>query len=168
MMHTRRADMVHRAAEKIFYKRTLDTLPIPAGFLFLGMSHGVHARLSGPGFWYSGGHEHCHLWRIAGISGSFHAHRPFTPLQTLLTALRVQARHLFSSIAMLEKYRGAGKKEGPFPLCAVQRNLFRQPHGHPAQRREPGLVCLLCDASEPALPGLRRDDRRRAWLHCAL
>lgn len=35
---------------------------------------------------------------------------PFAPLQTLLIAFTIQARHLFYGIALMEKYRGLGRE----------------------------------------------------------
>lgn len=142
MMHTRRADMVYRAAEKILYEQTgaklraafPHTLPILTGFLFLGMSYGAYARISGLSFWYPVGMS------IAVFGGSLEflavsmLTGTFALLQTLLTALIFQARHLFYGITMLKKYRGVGKKEGLSHLCVVRCNLFRQLHGHLAQK----------------------------------
>lgn len=87
------------------------TLPILAGFLFLGMSYGVYARVNGFSFWYplsmslvlfGGSLEFVAVSLLMG---------PFSPLQTFLTALMIQARHLFYGISMLEKYRNTGKKK---------------------------------------------------------
>lgn len=87
------------------------TIPILAGFLFLGASYGVYARVNGFSFWYplamsivifGGSLEFVAVSMLTGT---------FAPLQTFLTALMIQARHLFYGVAMLEKYRGTGKKK---------------------------------------------------------
>lgn len=87
------------------------TLPILASFLFLGFSYGVYANVSGFSFLYPT------LTALLIYGGSLEfvvismLTEPFAPLQTFLAALIIQARHLFYGIAMLEKFRGTGKKK---------------------------------------------------------
>ena len=87
------------------------TIPILAGFLFLGFSYGVYANVSGFSFLYPT------LTALLIYGGSLEfvvismLTEPFAPLQTFLAALIIQARHLFYGIAMLEKFRGTGKKK---------------------------------------------------------
>ena len=87
------------------------TLPILAGFLFLGISYGILARVSGLSFVYplimsitifGGSLEFVAVSMLMGA---------FAPLQTLILTLMIQARHLFYGISMLEKYRGTGAKK---------------------------------------------------------
>lgn len=87
------------------------TIPILAGFLFLGASYGILARVSGLSFVYplvmsivifGGSLEFVAVSMLAGT---------FAPLQTLILTLMIQARHLFYGISMLEKYRGTGLKK---------------------------------------------------------
>ena len=86
------------------------TVPILAGFLFLGMAYGIYMNVSGFSFWYP------MLMGLTIFGGSLEfvavsmLLAPFAPLQTFLVALMLQARHLFYGIAMLEKYRGLGLK----------------------------------------------------------
>ncbi len=95
------------------------TLPIFAGFWFLGMSYGIYMRVSGFSFWY----PMLMSLTIFGGSLEFVAVEmllgSFAPLQTLIIALMLQARHLFYGISMLEKYKGTGRKKGylVFGLC---------------------------------------------------
>lgn len=95
------------------------TLPILAGFLFLGMTYGVYMTQSGFPFWYpmltsalvyGGSLEFVIVNLLLGA---------FNPLQAFAMALLVQARHLFYGISMLDKYRGIGKKKiyMIFALC---------------------------------------------------
>lgn len=95
------------------------TLPILAGFLFLGISYGFYMRVSGFSFIYpvimsivifGGSLEFVTVSMLLGT---------FAPLQTFLTALVIQARHLFYGIAMLGKYKGTGAKKPYliFGLC---------------------------------------------------
>ena len=87
------------------------TIPIFAGFWFLGMAYGIYMNASGFSFWY----PLCMSLIIFGGSLEFVAVTmllsPFAPVQTLVMALILQARHLFYGISMLEKYRGLGWKK---------------------------------------------------------
>ena len=95
------------------------TIPIMAGFLFLGMTYGVYMVQSGFDFWYP------MLTSIAVFGGSLEFMivtlllSPFNPLQALMVALMIQARHLFYGITMLDRYRDVGKKKPYmiFGLC---------------------------------------------------
>ena len=86
------------------------TLPVLAGFSFLGFAYGIYMNVSGFSFLYP------LLMGIAIFGGSLQfvcvsmLLSPFAPLQTLCVALLVQARHIFYGIAMLEKYKGLGLK----------------------------------------------------------
>lgn len=95
------------------------TLPIMAGFLFLGMAYGIYAHSLGFSFVYpmvmaltifAGSMEFVAMDLLLGA---------FNPLGAFLLALMVNARHLFYGIAMLDKYRNTGKKEGYliFGMC---------------------------------------------------
>ena len=87
------------------------TIPIFAGFWFLGLAYGIYMNVSGFSFWYP-------LFMSATIFGGSLEFvtvtmllSPFAPLQALLLALMIQARHLFYGIAMLDKYKGLGWKK---------------------------------------------------------
>lgn len=87
------------------------TVPIFAGFWFIGLAYGVYMNVSGFSFWYP------LLMSMTIYGGSLEfltvsmLLSPFAPVQTLLLALMVQARHLFYGISMLDKYRGLGWKK---------------------------------------------------------
>ena len=102
--------------EKTKYKKAFTaafpyTIPIFAGFLFLGMAYGIYMHVSGFSFWYPmlmsltifGGS--LEFVAVAMLLGTF------APLQTLLVALLIQARHLFYGISMLDKFKGMGWKK---------------------------------------------------------
>ena len=95
------------------------TIPILAGFLFIGLSYGIYMNVSGFSFWY----PLCMSLTIFGGSLEFVAVTmllgSFAPLQTLMMTLMIQARHLFYGISMLEKYKGTGWKKGYliFGMC---------------------------------------------------
>ncbi len=87
------------------------TIPIFAGFWFLGMTYGIYMNVSGFAFWYP---MIMSLTIFAGsvefvavnlLLGSFH------PLQALAMTLMINARHIFYGISMLDKYRGNGWKD---------------------------------------------------------
>ena len=87
------------------------TIPIMAGFLFLGASYGVLMASRGFSFVYpmltstlvyAGSME----FALAGLlTGAF------APIEAVLLALVINARHIFYGISMLPKYRGIGPKK---------------------------------------------------------
>ena len=87
------------------------TIPIFAGFWFLGMTYGIFMRVSGFSFWYP------MLMSLTIFAGSMEFIAvnlllgSFNPLQALAMTLMVNARHLFYGISMLDKYRGTGLKK---------------------------------------------------------
>lgn len=87
------------------------TIPIFAGFFFLGLTYGVYMHVSGFSFWYP------MLMALTIFGGSLEfiavsmLLSPFAPLSALLIALLVQARHLFYGIAMLDRFKGLGWKK---------------------------------------------------------
>ncbi len=87
------------------------TLPIFAGFWFLGFAYGIYMNVSGFSFIY----PLLMSMTIFGGSLEFIAASlllsAFAPLQTLMVALMIQARHLFYGIAMLDKFKGMGWKK---------------------------------------------------------
>ena len=87
------------------------TIPIFAGFTFLGLTYGIYMNVSGFSFWYpmvmsltifAGSMEFVAVNLLLGA---------FNPLQALAMTLLLNARHLFYGIAMLDKYRGTGLKK---------------------------------------------------------
>ncbi len=87
-----------------------NTIPILAGFCFLGMAHGLLMARSGFHWLYPT------LMAIVVFGGSLEyvamemLLSAFDPLAAIATALLVQARHLFYGVAMLDKYKGLGWK----------------------------------------------------------
>lgn len=99
------------AIRKAFCTAFPYTIPILAGFLFLGMTYGLYMRSSGFPFWFPLGMS------VTVFAGSMEFVATdlllgsFQPLQVLLMTLLVNARHLFYGISMLERYRGMGFKK---------------------------------------------------------
>lgn len=87
------------------------TIPILAGFLFLGMAYGIYMNVSGFSFVY----PMIMAAVIFGGSLEFLAAQmllsPFAPLQVLMVSLMIQARHLFYGISMLDNFKDMGWKK---------------------------------------------------------
>ncbi len=87
------------------------TIPIFAGFWFLGLTYGIYMNVSGFGFWYP------MLMSLTIFGGSLEfiavsmLLAPYAPIQVFLTPLMVQARYLFYGISMLDKFKGMGWKK---------------------------------------------------------
>lgn len=94
--------------KKAFKSAFPHTIPIFAGFLFLGMTYGIYMNVSEFSFWYpmlmsltifAGSVEFVTVNMLLGA---------FNPLQAFAMTLMINARHLFYGISMLDKYRGLG------------------------------------------------------------
>ena len=87
------------------------TIPIFAGFWFLGMTYGIYMNVSGFSFWYP------MLMSLTIFAGSIEfvtVHMllgAFNPLQAFAMTLMINARHLFYGISMLDRFRGLGWKK---------------------------------------------------------
>jgi 4-azaleucine resistance transporter AzlC len=87
------------------------TLPILAGFLFLGLAYGIYMNVSGFSFVYP------LIMSIVIFGGSLEfvavsmLLSPFAPIQSLIMSLLIQARHLFYGISMLDKFKNIGWKK---------------------------------------------------------
>lgn len=87
------------------------TIPILAGFLFLGITYGIYMNVSGFSFWYP------MLMSLTIFAGSVEFVTvnlllgAFNPVQALAVTLMLNARHLFYGISMLDKYRETGIKK---------------------------------------------------------
>ena len=85
------------------------TVPIMAGYLFLGAAFGLLVRTQGyPVGWaaamslviYSGALEYAAVPMLA---------QPLAPVGTFIFGLMLSARHLFYGLPMLKRYKGAGR-----------------------------------------------------------
>ena len=87
------------------------TIPIFAGFWFLGLTYGIYMNVSGFSFWYP------MLMSLTIFAGSIEFVTvnlllgSFNPIQALAVTLMINARHLFYGISMLDRYRGTGWKK---------------------------------------------------------
>lgn len=87
------------------------TIPIFAGFWFLGMTYGIYMNVSGFNVLYTlvmsasifaGSMEFVTVNLLLGS---------FNPLQAFAMTLMINARHLFYGISMLDKFKGLGWKK---------------------------------------------------------
>lgn len=85
------------------------TIPVIAGFVFLGMAYGVLMSANGYSAIWS------FLMSLIAFCGSMQFVAinllcvAFDPVQAFIMALMVNARHLFYGLSLLKKYRGKGK-----------------------------------------------------------
>lgn len=95
------------------------TIPIMAGFLFLGLTYGIYVTASGFAFWvptiialtvFAGSVEFVAVEFLLG---------PFAPLQAFLMTVIINARHLFYGVSMLDRYGARGWKKAYliFGMC---------------------------------------------------
>lgn len=95
------------------------TIPIFAGFWFLGLTYGVNMSTLGFSFVYP------LLMSMSIFAGSMEfitvtlLMSPFDPLQAFVLTLMINARHIFYGVSMLEKFKGTGWKKGYliFGMC---------------------------------------------------
>lgn len=101
----------------------VDTVPVMAGYLFLGFGFGIVLYQSGHGvlwalamslFIYAGSMQYLTVSLLSGGAGL---------LTAALTTLLVNARHLFYGISMVDAYKGAGKKK-PYMIFALTDEIY--------------------------------------------
>ena len=100
--------------KKAFYK----SIPVMAGYIVLGTGFGILLRNAGYGliwafamsvFIYAGSMQYVGISLITGGAGI---------ITTIITTVMVNARHLFYSISMIDKYKGSGKYK-PYMIFAL-------------------------------------------------
>lgn len=103
--------MKKKTIKKALFAAFPHTIPIFAGFWFLGLTYGIYMNVSGFSFWYP------MLMSLTIFAGSIEFVTvnmllgAFNPLQALVMTLMINARHLFYGISMLDKYKGTGLKK---------------------------------------------------------
>lgn len=114
--------------KQAFYK----SLPVLAGYVILGIGFGILLQNAGYGVvWtvamscliYAGSMQYVGVGLIAGGA---------SVITTILTTIMVNARHLFYSISMIERYKNAGKYK-PYLIFALTDETYS----------------LLCDGQVP-------------------
>lgn len=87
------------------------TIPILAGFGFLGFTYGILMQVSGFHVGYTA------FMSVTVFAGSMQfvavdmLLAAFHPLQVFAMTLMINARHIFYGISMLDRYRGLGRKK---------------------------------------------------------
>lgn len=103
--------MVSKKIKAAFFSAFPNTIPILAGFLFLGIAYGIYMNQSGFKFYYpmfmsfiifAGSVEFA---TVSWLLGSF------DPVNIFFLTLMINARHLFYGLSMLEKYNIPGWKK---------------------------------------------------------
>lgn len=129
--------MKAKAIKQAFYT----SVPVLAGYVFLGIGFGILMRNAGygilwaaamSGFIYAGSMQYVGVGLLAGGA---------SVITTAITTVMVNARHLFYSISMIDKYKNAGKYK-PYMIFALTDETYS----------------LLCDGKIPqgACPNLYR------------
>jgi len=113
----------HKRAVRAFRAAFPLTLPVMAGFLFLGIAYGVlmHGIGLGAGWTFltsfivfAGAMQYIAITLFTAA---------FNPLYALFVTLMVNARHIFYGLSMLEKMKGAGRFK-PFVIFAMCDETF--------------------------------------------
>ncbi len=100
-----------KKVKSAFFAAFPNTLPILAGFLFLGIAYGIYMNQSGFKFYYpmfmsfiifAGSVEFA---TVSWLLGSF------DPVNIFFLTLMINARHLFYGLSMLKKYNIPGLKK---------------------------------------------------------
>lgn len=101
-------NQIRRAALRAAFPHTL---PVMTGYLFLGTAYGIFMKTSGFPWYFP------MLTSITVFAGAMEfvtvnlLLQTFSPFNALALTLMVNARHLFYGLAMLERYRDAGRKK---------------------------------------------------------
>ncbi len=120
--------MRKRALKRAFVK----SLPVMVGYIVLGIGFGILLRNAGYGvlwafamslFIFGGSMQYVGVGLLAGGA---------TVINTIITTIMVNARHLFYSISMINRYKGAGRYK-PYMIFALTDETYS----------------LLCDEEVP-------------------
>ena len=104
--------------QKIVKQAFIKSLPVMAGYIVLGIGFGILLRNAGYGvlwafamsaFIYAGSMQYVGVSLLTGGA---------SVITTALTTFMVNARHLFYSISMVDRYKGAGKYK-PYMIFAL-------------------------------------------------
>ena len=99
------------------------TIPVLTGYLGIGMAYGLLMANAGYGvFWALLLSLLCYAGSMEFVAVSLLT-AGFDPVQALLMALMINARHAFYGLSMLEKYRGTGWAR-PFLIFSLTDETF--------------------------------------------
>jgi len=121
----------------------IHTLPVMAGYIFLGTGFGMLLHAKGYGvlwaaamssFIYAGSMQYLTVDLLAGGAGLITA---------AVTTLMVNARHLFYGISMIDNYRNTGWRK-PYLIFALTDETYSlNCNGAPEEAREPAKYYFL-------------------------
>ncbi len=123
---------MERMSGSVVKQAFVKSLPVLAGYVVLGIGFGILLRNAGYGvlwsfamgaFIYAGSMQYVGVGLLAGGA---------SVLTTALTTFMVNARHLFYSISMIDRYKGAGRYK-PYLIFALTDETYS----------------LLCDGKAP-------------------
>lgn len=132
------------------------TVPILAGFLFLGMAYGIYMNVSGFPFWYPMLMGAYHLRWLAGVCGGEHAAGALCTGTDLSDGPDASGPPPVLRHCHAGKIPGCGPKTLVSDLRHVRRELFHQLQRRDSGGRGPGLVLFLGHPAQPRLLGNRR------------
>lgn len=128
---------------KIVKQAFLKTLPVLAGYIVLGIGFGILLRNAGYGvlwafamsaFIYAGSMQYVGVSLLTGGA---------SVITTALTTIMVNARHLFYSISMVDRYKDAGKYR-PYLIFALTDETYSLlSDGHAPSDGDPDLYRFL-------------------------
>lgn len=110
-------------SQNIGRRAFLDTLPVMAGYLVLGMGFGMLAQANGIGFFwvlgmslfiYAGAMQYLTIGLLTAGTGLVAA---------AITTFMVNARHIFYGITMAERYKGTGRVK-PYLIFGLTDETF--------------------------------------------
>ena len=128
---------------KIVKQAFLKTLPVLAGYIVLGIGFGILLRNAGYGvlwafamsaFIYAGSMQYVGVSLLTGGA---------SVITTALTTIMVNARHLFYSISMVDRYKDAGKYRRYLIFALTDETYSLLSDGHAPADGDPDLYRFL-------------------------
>lgn len=128
-----------RVVRQAFYK----SIPVLAGYMVIGIGFGILLRNAGYGvlwafsmslFIFAGSMQYVGVPLLAGGA---------SVITVILTTIMVNARHLFYSISMLDRYRDAGKYKPYLILTLTDETYSILCDGHAPKDEDPHLYRFL-------------------------
>ncbi|MCF0237113.1 MAG: AzlC family ABC transporter permease [Sphaerochaetaceae bacterium] len=129
--------------KKVFSKAITATLPVMAGYIFLGIGFGVILSSKGFGplwawamstFIFAGSMEYAAIGLLTS---------PFSPITVAITTIAVNARHVFYGISMIDRYKDAKLK--PALIFMLTDETYSIVSNKPAfdNKEEQNFFCVL-------------------------
>ena len=140
------------------------TIPIFAGFWFLGLTYGIYMNVSGFSFVYpmamsllifAGSVEFVAVNMLLGA---------FDPLQALVMTVMINARHLFYGISMLDRYKRTGWKKFYLIFGMCDESFSINYTAEIPEGVDKGWFMFFRHLSQPYVLVYRRNARRHIWL----